>query len=414
MDITKTKSDQFLELKLRGRLDAYWADHVSAAIEESIRQGSHHIRLNLADVDYLSSAGIRVLIKFFKQLGAIKGSLRVVNPSPNAFSILELAGLGNMVVTNELESTGADLAAENRSFSREHGDFKVFDLNPGASLQCLIVGDPAKLEHGGYTAADSHSQAYPESTFGFGLGAFGSGFEECRERFGEFLALGGAAAYLPTDGTNVPDYVVSEGLLVPELEVLYGVSGRGSFSKLVRFEAKPEPPGVLPLAELVEGAFEAAQADVIAIALIAESAGLVGAALKRSVAAGKLETSPLSFPAARDWLSFTTERGHERTLSAVVGVAARAPSAELGRLLRPIGTGTRAFGHFHAAVFPYRPLQKGELNLHKTVNALFSTESMIGLLHLLADDREIDGIGQSEFWRGACWTGPVSEIKTAS
>ncbi len=78
-------------------------------------------------------------------------------------------------------------------------------------------------------------------------------------------------------------------------------------------------------------------------------------------------------------------------------------------MLRPLGKDGGATGHFHAAVFSYRALQRGELNLRTEIQALFNTESLQGLLHLLPDDREITGLGESEFLRGALWTGPIEE-----
>ena len=45
--------------------------------------------------------------------------------------------------------------------------------------------------------------------------------------------------------------------------------------------------------------------------------------------------------------------------------------------------------------------------LEQTVANLFETESLLGVLHLLNDTREVVGIGQSEFIRGACWAGPA-------
>jgi hypothetical protein len=64
--------------------------------------------------------------------------------------------------------------------------------------------------------------------------------------------------------------------------------------------------------------------------------------------------------------------------------------------------------HFHAAAFPYRPLQKGRIALDATVRALFDTHALSGVLHLLCDPREIQGAGESEFTRGALWIAPVS------
>jgi hypothetical protein len=61
-------------------------------------------------------------------------------------------------------------------------------------------------------------------------------------------------------------------------------------------------------------------------------------------------------------------------------------------------------------VFSYRPLKKGEIDLKTTVATLFEAETLQAVLHLLNDDREVVGMGQSEFVRGACWIGPIYEI----
>ena len=35
---------------------------------------------------------------------------------------------------------------------------------------------------------------------------------------------------------------------------------------------------------------------------------------------------------------------------------------------------------------------------------------MQGVLHLLTDDRDVTGAGETELVRGACWMGPIAEI----
>jgi hypothetical protein len=35
-------------------------------------------------------------------------------------------------------------------------------------------------------------------------------------------------------------------------------------------------------------------------------------------------------------------------------------------------------------------------------------------LHLLTDDREYEGLGQSDLMRGACWIGPIAEFQNAA
>src|SRR6266478_408337 len=98
MEITQQAREGRLELQLKGRFDANWADRVGNAIETAIRAGQHQIDLDLAQVDYLSSAGIRVLMKYFKQLKAAHGALRVVRTTEAILSVLQLSGVAGLLV----------------------------------------------------------------------------------------------------------------------------------------------------------------------------------------------------------------------------------------------------------------------------------------------------------------------------
>jgi hypothetical protein len=52
-------------------------------------------------------------------------------------------------------------------------------------------------------------------------------------------------------------------------------------------------------------------------------------------------------------------------------------------------------------------VQRGQIDLKSSVKALFDAQTLEGVLHLLADDRAISGVGESEFVRGACWVAPL-------
>jgi hypothetical protein len=96
-----------------------------------------------------------------------------------------------------------------------------------------------------------------------------------------------------------------------------------------------------------------------------------------------------------------------------VGFAEREPASDRALFLRRLGPGTLAQGHFHAAVFPYRPLPKGNLNLQESVSNLLGTESAQTVMHLLADEREFEGVGQTDLMRGACWVAPLKSSEPA-
>jgi anti-anti-sigma factor len=408
MEITRQRLDNTFELKAKGRLDAYWAGHLGDEVAEVLREGARSIRLNMKEVEYVSSAGIRVLFQAYKQLKDIHGTFAVTEPSEAVQSVLELAGLVELLFENA--SSGDVQVAGPRqpeTFVRGNARFEILESH-SSTMTARVIGSPDLLVGCQFHQEHCQELRFGHETLGIGLGAFGKNFADCQSRFGEFLAAGGAAAYLPTDGSNVPDYILSTGQFVPRLQVLYGLTCEGAFSKIVYFESR-ENSLPLTLREIVEACREMARSDTIAVAMIAESAGLMGAALRRSPAIQRSPESAFEHPQIRQLLSFTAERAYARSLAFLVGVATTNASSPLNPIVRPLARDSGIAGHFHAASFSYHPLKKGETNLTEAATRLFEVENLQGVLHLLNDEREA-GAGQSEFLRGACWIGSIAKI----
>jgi anti-anti-sigma factor len=417
MQITKVQRGDIVEVRITGRLDGYWAEHLNTGLADVVREGGHQIRVNLSDVSFLSSAGIRVLVQCFKQLRAIDGSLAVWHPSQHVTEVLKLAGLYDLLISTDDAAPAAVSTVPSPVRRLEHDTvaLDVFAVGGEGQMTCRSLGDPSRLEGCRFTAADLRTQVadFPRASLAVGLGALGTDFEDCRNRFGEFLWIAGAAVYLPTDGTNVPDYLISGGTGLPDLKVLYGLTCEGPWRYLARFQATRKDVPV-SLSALVDACLEIAGTDMAAIAMVAESAGLVGAALKQSPVAAASVTAPFGFPEVQQWLSFTPERAYPKTVVLAAGVSARTNASPIAPLLRPIGATDFPAGHIHAAAFSYRPIRKGQVGLEETVRGLFETESPQTLLHLIHDDRERQGAGQSEFIQGACWIGPIGTVQGAA
>lgn len=408
LEIQRSDLSSGVLLTLSGRIDSYWSNQLSSVLTDEIHRGKYQIRLNLAGVRFISSAGVRVLMQFYKELAALNGSLSVEQPSQDVVTVLEMVGLAKLLSREPL--TGVETEADSGGTPFRQGNIsgsyrKIHD----GSLKGLVTGDPTLLHSAGYTEKDCRVEDFPPRRFGLGLGAIGQGFQDCRNRFGEFLAVAGGAAYLPTDGTNHPDYVLQTGSLVPQMNVLYGLSFEGDFSHQLRFEAAEGVAGVT-LAELTSVAAKFVTADPLGIVIAAEVAGLVGAALTRSPYAVSAGTSPFAFPEVRDCVHFTTERAFSRHLVLAGGVLTGRTEGPLAAFTRSLSSAGAPYGHFHAAVFPYRPLKKGIDSLDEITKTLFEAGQVLSVLHLLNDDRDIVGVGQSEFSRGTCWIGPVSEL----
>jgi hypothetical protein len=285
---------------------------------------------------------------------------------------------------------------------------QVFKKSPRASSEPLkLIGDAARLPHRGYDAADDRAWRAVPGGVAIGLGALGPNFEACRDRFGEFVAAAGVSAYRPGEGSGQPDFEQAAGAFVPEVHVLYGMAfSLTEGATMVRFESKGEPGDpAAPLSKLAGAALAQVESDTVGVLMIGETAGLVGAALRRSPVGIPGGLDMFTHAHARDWLSLTSEPEHARSTALVAGVATRSPSPALAPFVRPLSsTGPPELrGHFHAAVVPYRALPRGSFEPAPSVQLLFELGRVETVLHLLGDSRPIVGAGESTFTRGAFW-----------
>ena len=415
MDIKKRTIGNRTEMQVLGRLDSYWAPHLGAALDDTVRHGSHEICLDLSEVNFMSSVGLGVLVACYNQLEAIRGSLVISGASEQVQKLIRLSGLENKLLPNT-KPAPADLRASApppaipepfEKFERPEGTFELYALSPGSSLKASLIGDPDLLNGCKFQKENCSTHAFEETAFAVGVGTLGDRYEDCEGRFGEFLAAAGAVAYLPTDGTNVPDYFVPAGSSVVNVQVCYAARFQGSFEKMARFESNKGARSIT-LSQLAQAGLELAGANQLGMVIVAETTGLIGAALRQPPTGSGSNRAPFEFPEVRTWLTFTAERAYAHSMALVVGVVTRDNRGPLGIMLRPVGPEQDLAGHFHAAACTYRHLQKGEIDLKDTVRSLFDNDSLQGVLHLLSDYRPLEGAGESEFVRGAIWMGPIS------
>jgi anti-anti-sigma factor len=408
MQITQYPGVDSLELRIVGRVDATWGGHLGATIEKAVRAGSHRLVLNFAGVDYISSLGISVLFAQYKLLKSVNGSLAISNPTKSCRNVLTIVGLTEILVGDDAQVAATATPGPVPKQTIGGATYEVYPQVVSEPLSCALIGHPERLGTSGFSAADCRSLSFASGSFGLGLGAFGEGFADCESRFGEFLAAGGCAISLPTNEAQaLPDYIVEQGGLVPQVETLYALRCTGDFSSMVRFDAVADGPGKIGLSELATTLIELSAAGAITFVVLAEAAGLVGATLRKSPAGAPL---PHALPEVRDWLSFTTERASEKSLCLLVGVAGRAVPDEAAPFLRPIKADSPLLAHVHAAVFPYHPVQRGELPFAGAVAGALAAATPNALLHLMADTRRFEGVGETDLVRGACWIGPLNSV----
>lgn len=79
-------------ITLGGHLNTNTASELEAALEPVFAQ-THNVVLDCAALEYLSSAGLRVLVAAQKEVTAAAGSLRIANVCDDVREVFEITGL---------------------------------------------------------------------------------------------------------------------------------------------------------------------------------------------------------------------------------------------------------------------------------------------------------------------------------
>lgn len=410
LEIHHQQERELAFLILKGRLDAYWSATLSESLDELLKDSLYDIRLDMKGVDYMSSAGIRILLTYYKKLETIQGSLRLTNPSDKVKAVIEMAGLRMLFDAGDKATTRDD----RETFTEQtigHTHYRFLTLDEKNTLQGILTGNPEIIYSPTVLSGQYVTINFQQPKFGVGLGAFGDTFDDFKARLGEFIALGDVIAWLPTDGKNRPDYLKKQGLLVPKVNLLYGMLCEGRFSHLVHFE-NPGPEKGIRFSQLLEDIQQLIPLQDTCLLMIAEAAGLVGASLAQSPVVSMTDNKPFfSFPAIREQLSFPPEQTHHGMLTVTTGVTSTSQEGWSNSFLRPMAPESKWRGHFHSAVFSYHPLKKQATDYRENIQTLFDDHQFITILHLTNDYRPAVGIGESEFKHGSCWFGAIDSFK---
>ena len=92
MNLTTEKNGTNLTVHLSGELNTLTAPELSALLTRELG-GVTALTLDFKECDYVSSAGLRVLLGTFKQMKAAKGSMELANVGENFRDVLENTGL---------------------------------------------------------------------------------------------------------------------------------------------------------------------------------------------------------------------------------------------------------------------------------------------------------------------------------
>lgn len=106
MNITLTEADGVTIVRFEGNLDTNTAPEAQARLDELADQGVGKVLVDFADLDYISSAGLRVLLATAKKLRGGGGNLRLCSLNETVAEVFEISGFSTIfaVFGSEVEA----------------------------------------------------------------------------------------------------------------------------------------------------------------------------------------------------------------------------------------------------------------------------------------------------------------------
>ena len=98
MPVMCTQEDRRLRAAITGELDHHGARGVMEALDREIDLAlPRELVLDLSGLTFTDSSGIAVVLRAWRRMGQLRGSMRVVNTPTQADKVFRAAGLGRLV-----------------------------------------------------------------------------------------------------------------------------------------------------------------------------------------------------------------------------------------------------------------------------------------------------------------------------
>jgi anti-sigma B factor antagonist len=90
ISLSESEPDAISEVRVDGVIDTTTAGELEEVIDSLVKRGRWRIVVDLAGVDYISSAGWGIFISHIKNIRTNDGDIKLANMVPNVYEIYEL------------------------------------------------------------------------------------------------------------------------------------------------------------------------------------------------------------------------------------------------------------------------------------------------------------------------------------
>jgi anti-sigma B factor antagonist len=104
LEIKTEKIGKHILVRLIGRLDITQSDEVESALSKDVQSGDGDMIINLGQITYISSSGIRIFVGMVRELGRQGRKLKLCNITPPVKKVFDVVELLDLFDVHETEA----------------------------------------------------------------------------------------------------------------------------------------------------------------------------------------------------------------------------------------------------------------------------------------------------------------------
>lgn len=108
MEITVTDAGGVKVIRIEGHLDTQTSPDAQTQLTQLIDQGATKLVVNFEKLDYISSAGLRILLTVAKRLKGDSGELRICSLNGVVQEVFDISGFTTILAVTKTEPEALD------------------------------------------------------------------------------------------------------------------------------------------------------------------------------------------------------------------------------------------------------------------------------------------------------------------
>ncbi|MEQ8223500.1 MAG: STAS domain-containing protein [Candidatus Eremiobacterota bacterium] len=390
-----TEENNLKWINIKGRIDSNTSKDLETLLKDLTLSGERIIAVNLEDVNYISSTGLRIFLLFQKQLKKVDGEIILCKMTDYVANIFKTTGFDRLF---SVISKKEDIKCS--SCSPDMSTIKVKETN-GISLNIksyqgkagtlFSIGTQEPLSLSSYEREHVLSVKPEDIKFGTGLAALGEHYKDYKDYFGETVVINSNLFVYPAVKRPCVDFMLyTNQQETIKYNFFHGFGFNGPWKYILSFYGTD---GFIDLYRLIDSFLTISEVPVIGIVFFAESKGLSGMNLKQ---VPLLEKKPASgnsiFHSSNfsSWINFSIEPEDIDRIVVACGIAVNDKAREKENI-RDLVPKDNNF-HIHGAIFEQSLFKRDADEFEHELNRITSELEPSGVKHLLGKSMVSHGV----------------------